>query len=81
MLGYTLYPADKLQHTKLVEGADSIFEMVVHRELLNMSREFVPFVMDVVATHGTMKPKERQPIFYQTLYDFSTSGEQWEYKK
>lgn len=80
-LGYQLYPAEKLQHTKLVHGADSVFEMVVHMELFNLSREFVPFVMDVVATHGTLKPKERQPIFYLSLDDFSTTGEQWEYKK
>jgi flavin reductase (DIM6/NTAB) family NADH-FMN oxidoreductase RutF len=80
-LGYQLYPAEKLQHTKLVQGADSVFEMIVHMELLNLSHEFVPFVMDVVATHDTLKPKERQPILYLSLDDFSTSGEQWEFNK
>ena len=80
-LGFTLRPAEKLQHTKLVEGADSIYEMVVHMELLNISREFVPFVMDVVATHGTVDPCERQPIFYLSVDDFATTGERWQYKK
>lgn len=80
-LGYTLYPADKLQHTKLVLGAESVFEMVVYMELLNLSREFIPFVMDVVATHGITQPKDRQPIFYLSLDDFATRGEGWEYKK
>lgn len=80
-LGYKLYPAEKLQHTRLVEGADSIFELVVYMELLNLSREFIPFVMDVVATHGSIQPKDRQPIFYLSLDDFATRGEGWEFKK
>jgi hypothetical protein len=80
-LGFNLYPAEKLQHTRLVEGADSIFEMVVHMELFNLSREFTPFVMDVVAVHGKIKPIQRQPIFYLSLDDFATIGDKWEYKK
>ncbi len=38
VLGFNLLPAEKLQHTRLVEGADSVFETVVYRELPNLSR-------------------------------------------
>lgn len=78
-LGFTLLPAEKLKHTKLIDGADSIYEMTIRMELLNLSREFVPFVMDVVATHGSIKPSEHQPILYLSLDDFATLGERWEY--
>jgi flavin reductase (DIM6/NTAB) family NADH-FMN oxidoreductase RutF len=81
-LGYNLIPADKLQHTKLIEGADSVFEMVVMQELRNLSREFTPFVLDVVATHGTLLPVDRKPILFMSLDDFaSLDGERWEYTR
>lgn len=79
-LGFNLVPAQNLKNTKLVEGADSIFEMKIFMELFNLSREFVPFVMDVVATHGNIQPAHRQPILYLSLEDFATLGERWEYK-
>jgi flavin reductase (DIM6/NTAB) family NADH-FMN oxidoreductase RutF len=80
-LGFDLTPAEKLQHTKLVVGADNVFEMVVHSEMKNLSREFTPFVMDVVAVHGTAKPLERQPILFLSEEDFATLGERWEYQR
>lgn len=80
-LGFSLRKAEKLQHTKLIEGADSIFETVVHREMMNLSREFVPFIMDVVAVHGDVGPFERQPIIFLSEDRFGTLGEQWEYKR
>jgi flavin reductase (DIM6/NTAB) family NADH-FMN oxidoreductase RutF len=78
-LGFHLLPAEKLKHTKLIEGADSIYEMKVHLELFNLSREFVPFVMEVIATHGAIEPTSRQPILYLSQEDFATLGERWEY--
>lgn len=81
LLNFKLVPADKLDHTKLIEGADNIFELVVHSELKNISREFAPFVMDVVAVHGVVKPLERQPILFLSEEDFATMGERWEYRR
>jgi len=79
-LGFNLLEAEKLKHTKLVEGADSVFELVVHMELFNVSREFIPFIMNVVAVHGGVKPEEREPILYLSLEDFATLGERWRYQ-
>ena len=80
-LGFTLVPAKKLEHTKLVEGADGVFEMVVNRQIDDISREFAIYVFDIVATHGKVKPVNRQPILYQSLKDFTTTGESWRYQK
>ncbi len=79
-LSFNLLPAEKLEHTRLIEGAESIYEMKIHMELFNLSHEFVPFVMNVVATHGTIKPADHQPILYLSLEDFATLGERWEYR-
>jgi hypothetical protein len=80
-LGFTFVPADKLSQTKLVEGADVAFEMVVNRQIEGISREFAIYVFDIVATHGKVKPVDHQPILYQSLKDFTTSGESWRYQK
>ena len=80
-LGFKFLPADKLEHTKLVEGADAVFEMVVNRQIEGISREFAIYVFDIVATHGNVQPVEHQPIFYLSLKDFTTSGELWRYQK
>lgn len=80
-LGFMLKPAEKLQHTKLVEGADVSFEMLVYKQLPDLSREFAIYVFDIVATHGKTKPPNRQPILYLSLKDFSTYGEMWKYQK
>lgn len=80
-LGYTLHPAEKLKNTKLIEGADLVFETVVFRELMGLSTEFLPFVLDVVAVHGEAKPREREPILFLSDEDFGTLGERWEYRK
>ena len=82
MLGFRLYPAQSLKHTRLVEGADSIFELTLHVELLgNLSREFALFVMNVVAVHGGLRPDQRLPILYLSQEDFATLGERWTYEK
>jgi flavin reductase (DIM6/NTAB) family NADH-FMN oxidoreductase RutF len=82
LLGFTLLPAAKLQITRLVQGADAAFELVVNRELPpNLSREFALFIMDVVHTHGTLDPTQRQPLLYLSDEDFATlSDERWVYK-
>lgn len=54
--------------------------MVVHMELFNISREFIPFAMNVVAVHGDVGPMQREPILYLSLEDFATLGERWHYQ-
>lgn len=80
-LGFNLIPADKLKHTKLVEGAESTFETVVHRELMNVSREFLPFMLDVVQVHGNTAALDRDPIIFMSEDQFASIGERWEYKR
>ena len=80
-LGFTLWPAEKLQYTSLIEGADVAYETVLHQELPNLSTEFVLCVMDVVAAHGKKRPIQRQPIFYLSGDDFATVGENWQHKR
>ena len=77
-LGFDLRPAEKLEHTQLVEGADTIFETVVFQEMPELSREFVPFVLDVVAVHEGI---HRQPILFLSRKDFATMGEEWKFRK
>jgi hypothetical protein len=81
VLGRTLLPAQKLQHTRLVQGYDSVFELVLNRELTMLSREFALFVMDCVATDGALEPQQRSPILFLSQEDFATLGERWEYTK
>ena len=80
-LGFALRPADKLQHTRLIAGADNIYETIVHSELPDLSTEFVLFVMDVVAVHGQKRPVQRRPLFYFSGDDFATAGETWRYQR
>ena len=80
-LGYQLLPAEKLQSTSLVEGADCIFETVVFKELTGISHEFAPFVLEVVAFHGNVEAAERQPILFLKEYHFATTGEQWRFRR
>lgn len=80
-IGFTLLPATKLKFTKLIAGSEGIFELVVNRELSNISREFAPFLMDVVAVHGEVGPEQRHPILYLSQEKFATFGEFWEYQK
>jgi flavin reductase (DIM6/NTAB) family NADH-FMN oxidoreductase RutF len=76
-LGRTLIPAENLVITKLLEGADVVFETVLSEELEGLSGTFALFVMDVVHVHGSKPPKKRKPIFYQSVKDFATTGETW----
>lgn len=81
LLGFKLTPAEVLEHTRLVEGADSSLEMVVYRELMHVSTEFLPFIMDVVAVHGHINPIERDPILFLSEDHFASLGERWEYER
>ena len=80
-LGYSLAPAEKLQATKLVEGADAVFETVVFQELSGISHEFAPFVLDVVAFHGHLDAAESQPILFMKEYHFATTDENWRFQR
>jgi flavin reductase (DIM6/NTAB) family NADH-FMN oxidoreductase RutF len=80
-LGRTLLPAEKLKHTRLVEGADNIFECVVAEELEGLSGTFAIFILDVVHVHGKVAPAKRRPIFFQSVKDFATVGETWKSAK
>jgi flavin reductase (DIM6/NTAB) family NADH-FMN oxidoreductase RutF len=80
-LGFTLIPAQELQHTKLVAGADIVFETKLFQELPGISHEFAPFVMDVVAMQGDLEPTHRQPILFMREYEFSTTGEGWRFQR
>jgi len=80
-LGYKLLPAKKLQNTRLVEGADCIFETVVFKEIPGISHEFAPFVLDVVAFHGNVEAAERQSILFLKEYQFATTSEQWRFRR
>ncbi|MBN2044816.1 MAG: flavin reductase [Anaerolineales bacterium] len=77
VLGRTLVPAEKLKHTKLLKGADVVFETVLSEELEGLSGTFALFVMDVLHVHGNKPPQKRKPIFYQSVKDFATVGETW----
>jgi flavin reductase (DIM6/NTAB) family NADH-FMN oxidoreductase RutF len=81
LLGRTLEPAQKLTATRLVSGYEAVFELVVNRELTMLSREFALFIMDCVASAGTLEPQQRQPILFLSQEDFATVGERWEYTK
>jgi flavin reductase (DIM6/NTAB) family NADH-FMN oxidoreductase RutF len=77
-LGFNMIPAKQLTHTKLVEGADTVFELQLFMVLENISREFLPHVMDVVACHGK---RHGNPILFLTRKDFATLGESWKFQK
>lgn len=79
-LGYELIPAQKLQHTKLIVGADVTYETVVLQELEGLSHEFALFVLDVVATGKNTSPSRREPILYLSQKDFATYGEKYKYR-
>lgn len=80
-LGFQLEPAVALEKTRIIKSADAIFETRVHMELANLSREFSPFVLNVVHVHGSLEPTDHRPILFYSREDFATAGERWEYTK
>jgi hypothetical protein len=81
LLGFSLRTAEKLTHTRLVDKAEAIFELVVYREITNISREFAPFVMDVVYVHGKTDQVVADPILYLSQESFAPLGETWVFRK
>lgn len=81
VLGFELLPAAVLKHTPVVKGADAVFETVVHLELMNLSREFAPFVLNVVHVHRATNPLQHEPILFYGEEDFATIGPRWKYEK
>ena len=79
-LGFDLIPAKKLTHTKLVAGADLVYESVVLQELEGLSHEFALFALDVIATSGGVSPMRRDPILYLSQKDFARLGEKYRYR-
>jgi flavin reductase (DIM6/NTAB) family NADH-FMN oxidoreductase RutF len=79
-LGFDLVPPQKLSHTKLVEGADLVYECLVLQELEGFSREFALFILDVIATSGNVNPIRRDPILYLSQKDFARMGEKYRYR-
>ena len=79
-LDYNLIPAQKLEHTKLVEGADLVYEGLVLQELEGFSHEFGLFILDIVATNGRISPLRRDPILYLSQKDFARIGEKYKYR-
>jgi flavin reductase (DIM6/NTAB) family NADH-FMN oxidoreductase RutF len=79
-LGYDMLPAQKLAHTKLVEGADLVYECKVLQELDELSHEFALFVLDVIAASGNISPLRRDPILYLSQKDFARLGERYKYR-
>jgi flavin reductase (DIM6/NTAB) family NADH-FMN oxidoreductase RutF len=79
-VGFDLIPAQKLEHTKLVEGADLVYECLVLQELEGFSHEFAMFVLDVIETSGNVNPMRRDPILYLSQKDFARLGEKYRYR-
>jgi hypothetical protein len=78
-VGFDLISAQKLKHTKLVAGADLVYESVVLQELQGLSHEFGLFVLDVIATSGNISPLRRDPILYLSQKDFARLGDKYRY--
>ncbi len=79
-LGYEMIPSEKLEHTKVIAGADCHYETVVLQELEGLSREFGLFVLNVVATQSNVSFKKREPILFLSGKDFAALGEKWRYR-
>lgn len=80
-LGFEMKPSAVLEHTPIVKGADAVFETVVHQELMNLSREFAPFILNVVYVHKAANHLEHDPILFYGEEDFATIGERWKFDK
>lgn len=74
-LGWTLRPAVRLAGTRMVEGADAAFELVVASEIEAPAGDHVPFVCDVVHVHRNRRPARGSPLLFLGWRDFATLGE------
>lgn len=80
-LGFSLISAEKLSHTKLIEGFDVVFETRVWKEIPDISHEFAPFVLDVVAVQTRIEPIKRSPILFLKEKEFATIGDGWRFRR
>lgn len=74
-LGFELRPAEKLAHTRIVAGADCVFELTVVREVDDPEGDHVPFVCDVVHVHHGHRSEAGDPLLFLGFRDFATLGE------
>jgi flavin reductase (DIM6/NTAB) family NADH-FMN oxidoreductase RutF len=79
-VGFDMILAQKLAHTKLVAGADLVYECLVLQEVEGLSHEFAMFVLDVIDTSGRVSPMRRDPILYLSQKDFARLGEKYRYR-
>lgn len=74
-LGFDLEPAHALATTRVVAGAEAVFELAVTSELAEPAGDHVPFVCDVVHVRGKERKSEATPILFLGFRDFATLGE------
>lgn len=66
--------------TRMVEGANHVFEIVVRQELIGLTREFVPIAMDMLSLGGEARMIDRLPILFLSDKYFAILGESWRYR-
>ena len=81
-LGFVLEPAACLAETRVVQGADAVFELRVRRELVDQDDDgdHVPFLFDVVHVHRGTRPATGEPLLFLGWRDFATLGERWRFR-
>lgn len=81
-LGFVLEPAVSLTETRVVQGADAIFELRVRREIgePDDDGDHVPFLFDVVHVHRGARPAMGEPLLFLGWRDFATLGERWRFR-
>ena len=79
-LGFRFERADKLQHTGIVQGAYSAFELTVLSEMDDAQADHVTFTFEVVAVHTAQHPRDGEPILFLGGHNFATLGEHWKFR-
>lgn len=81
-LGFAMEPAACLAETRVVRGADSIFELRVRREVDDGddAGDHAPFLFDVVHVHRRTRPAMGAPLLFLGWRDFATLGERWRFR-
>ena len=74
-LGFDPIPATRLAATRIVPGADAIFEMTVRQEILDADGDHAPFIFEVVYVHRGKRPATDSPLLFLGYRDFATLGE------
>jgi flavin reductase (DIM6/NTAB) family NADH-FMN oxidoreductase RutF len=79
-LGFHFEPAHRLQHTGIVDGAYSAFELTVLSEMDDPEADHVAFVFEVVAIHTAQHPRDGEPILFLGGRDYATLGKRWQFR-